>query len=323
MIQINLFNSSESQYRLPLVKAALKEFSNIKSENKQKVHLVVYFHEKNEEVWNELLYPVIEAGIDVSVAAMPADTYMDKVTIATQSEYPYLCKWDDDVFINRYVWDFMIENVSVVDRPDVSVLAPTLSNGMPSLGLFIEDFLNEAETSKVHEIFLKDNVVPDIWGCNHHAVYNAVKNMDHWDDRKYWKLVDTNNPIKNTNHPWHMFLAKGLHPGRFSYDYNMFLAKHAENNIEKLLEPNDYFLDTYKAPYFCNNLFISTTEFFRESQKLFFNHWDEGQMTAYMNLLDQVPMFVRNCYGIQPAYGCTVNQKEIENYYISNIFEKL
>lgn len=323
MIQINLFNSSENQYRLPIVKAALYEFSNIKPENRKQVHLVVYCHEANEQVWTDMLYPVVEAGIDVSIAAMPSDTYIDKATIASQSEYPYLCKWDDDTYINRYVWDFMIENVSVVDQPDVGVLVPTLSNGIPSIGLFIEDFLTSDETALVHQIFLKDNIPVDIWGCNFDAVHEAIKNMKNWDDLSYWKIVDINNPIKNRNHPWYMFLAKGVHPGRFSYDYNMFLAKHAEHNIDKITSPGDYYLDKYKAPYLCNNLFMSTTEFYKQAQKLFFNHWDEGQLTVYMNLLDQSPVFVRNCYGIQPAYGCTQNQREIEDYYISNVFKKL
>lgn len=323
MIQINLFSSSYSKYRLPIVKAALKELSNIKLENKLKIRLVVCCNVENENEFTEILYSVAENGIEVSLAAMHSDEYIEKVKIINQSEDEYICKWDDDVYINRYVWDYMIENISVLDNPSVAIIAPTLSNGIPSANLFIQDFLTKEEISEVHSIFLRDNVISDIWGCNYESIYEEVRKMEIWDDEKYWKIVDTHNPIKNTQHSWNMYFAKGLHPGRFSYDYNMFLAKHAQHNMHKLIENSNFYLDTYKAPYFCNNLFIAKKQFYLESQKLFFDHWDEGQLTAYMNFIDKTPVYVRNCYGIHPAYGCTKNQKEIENYYIDNIFKKL
>jgi hypothetical protein len=324
MIQINLFNSSEKNYRLPLIKAALKEFAQIKDENKSKVILVVYCHEKYQETWESLLLPVVEAGIEVSMAAMMDDTYIDKVRIAHQSDLPYTCKWDDDVFINRYVWDFMIENIQVVDQPDTAVLAPIISNGMPSVELFVEDFLTESETKYVHDIFLRDNIVRDMWLCNYEDVYTGIQNMKEWDGKEFWRLVHVNNPIKPPcPQPWYYINAKGIHPARFSYDYNMFAANHAINNQDMLMQPREYSLGKYKSPYFCNNLFMSRTEFYVTSQTIFFDHWDEGQMTTLMNARNQSPTYVRNSYGIQPAYGCTNKQREIEEYYMNNLFSKL
>lgn len=323
MIQINLFNSSESQYRLPVVRASLKQLGLIKPENKNKIRLVVYFHESNEDVWTPILHQAVENGIDVSAALMKSDAYMDKVSIVNQSEDPYMCKWDDDVFINRHVWDFMIDNIDILEDPKVGIVCPTLSNGIPSAGIFIDDFLTQQERDTVHKIFLKDNVIADIWGSNHQDVYDAVSKMESWNDLDYWKIVDRNNPIKNRNLAWYMIIAKGVHPSRFSYDYNMFLAKHAESNIDLIAQKRDMSFVKYKAPYVCNNLFLCKTELYKESQKMFFDHWDEGQLTAYMNFHDKVPMFVKNCYGIHMAYGCTKGQKDIENYYIKNVFDKL
>ena len=48
MIQIHLFNSSQNQYRIPLVKAALTELANIKQQNRDKIHLVVCCNVSNE-----------------------------------------------------------------------------------------------------------------------------------------------------------------------------------------------------------------------------------------------------------------------------------
>ena len=324
MIQINLFNSSANQYRLPLVKAALKEFIGMKEENKKNIQLFAYCHESNEEAWESMLTTVVASGIEATLVSMPSDTYLEKVAVAHQSTTKYTCKWDDDVFINRYVWDFLIENVHVLEDPTVSVLAPTLSNGMPSVELFVKDFLTQKETDTAHKIFIEDNVNPSMFGCNYESVYEAVENMVEWDGEAYWKMMDEINPTKNrTGLPWFYTIVKGIHPARFSYNYNMFLANHAIANVDTILKKGDYYFDRYITPYFCNNLFISTTEFYVSSQELFFDHWDEGQMTMLANRRDQKPMYIRNCYGIQMAYGCTDRQREIEDYYLTNLFAKL
>lgn len=324
MIQINLFNSSENKYRLPLVKAALKELASIKEDSKKEIQLYVYCHENDNELWEEILYPVVEAGIEATLASMPTDAYEHKMQVAQQTTTEYFCKWDDDVFVNRYVWDYMIENRGILNDPTVSVLAPTLSNGMPSVELFVEDFLTEQEKEDVHKIFLKDNIDPNIFGCNYSEVFDYIENLDTWNGEEYWKLVDRINPVKGREGlPWFYSIVKGVHPARFSYDYNMYIAKHASENKELILNNSELFLEKYLTPYFCNNLFIAKTEFYLEAQKVFFDNWDEGQLTMYANRTDKSPVYVRNCYGIHMAYGCTVKQKEIEKYYIDNLFSTL
>lgn len=324
MIQINLFNSSENKYRLPLVKAALIELANIKEENKKEIQLYVYCHENDNDLWEEMLYPVVGAGIEAILASMPTDAYEHKMQVAQQTTTEYFCKWDDDVFINRHVWDYMIENRSILDDPTVSVLAPTLSNGMPSVELFIEDFLTEEEKQEVHRIFLKDNIDENIFGCNFQEVREYIENLEKWDGKEYWKLVDRVNPIKDKiGLPWYYTIVKGVHPARFSYDYNMFIAKHAVNKKEVVFNSSEFFLEKYITPYFCNNLFITRTDFYLQAQKVFFDNWDEGQLTMYANQTDKSPVYVRNCYGIHMAYGCTVKQKDIEKYYIDNLFNKI
>jgi hypothetical protein len=324
MIQVNLLNCSTYQYRLPIIKAALKEFSNIKEENRSKINLYAFCNEVNSTEWENLIKIVADAGIDTTLVSMPDDEYINKVNVIKESTAKYICKWDDDVFISRHVWDYLIENVNIVDDPTVSVLAPTLSNGMPSVGLFIKDFLNDEETEIVHKIFIKDNIDPKIFRCNYESIFEAIKNMTKWEDEKYWKLIDTINPTKDRiGLPWFYTIVKGVHPARFSYDYNMFVANHAINNQDILLGKSDFYIDRYITPYFCNNLFLCSTEFYIDSQKLFYDNWDEGQLTMLANQRNQSPAYVRNCYGIHMAYGCTNKQKEIQDHYLNNLFSKL
>jgi hypothetical protein len=323
MIQINLFNSSANQYRLPLVKCALQELSNITEENKQKIHLVAFFHEFNQNEWIQLLEPVVDSGIAVSTVPLQSDEYDLKMQVVQQSSAEYICKWDDDVFINHHVWNFMIENVNQLDDSNISVIAPTLSNGMSSVELFIKDFLTQSETEHVHSIFLQDNIDPNIFGCNYHSIREHILNLTSWDGDAYWKLIDEHDPTVSRNVPWYYKIVKGVHPARFSYDYNMFVANHAIQNKDVILQKQDYYLDQYITPYFCNNLFIANRDFYLNAQKLFFDHWDEGQLTMYAMQQQKSPAYIRNCYGIHMAYGCTNGQREIEEYYIKNLFEKL
>ena len=171
MIRIHLFNSLEKQYRIPLVKSALNELANIKKQNRNNIQLVVCCNVLKQETFNQILIPVVEAGIEVSLALFESDDYVHKMAIAQQTETEYICKWDDDVFISRHVWDFMIENVDVLHNTNVSVLAPTLSNGMPSIELFIKDFLTKSETKLVNEMFIRDNIDTNIFGCNYELIY--------------------------------------------------------------------------------------------------------------------------------------------------------
>lgn len=323
MIQINLFNSSQYKYRLPIVKAALNELANIKDDNKKEIELYVYCHEIDNTIWEEILYEVATNGINVSLVSMPNDEYSEKMKIAQQTKAEYFCKWDDDVFINRYVWDYMIENVSILEDSSVSVLAPTLSNGMPTVELFIRDFLTKSEIDQVHSIFLRDNIDSNIFGCNYDLIYTYISSSIEWDGDTYWNVMNEHNPTTNRNVPWYYKIVKGVHPARFSYDYNMFVAKHAVEHKDVIMKDSNFFLEKYTTPYFCNNLFISKTSFYQEAQKLFFDHWDEGQLTMYANKTNKSPIYIRNCYGIHMAYGCTDRQKEIETYYLTNLFSQL
>ena len=93
--------------------------------------------------------------------------------------------------------------------------------------------------------------------------------------------------------------------------------------MEKIKEDSGCYLDKYNTPYLCNNLIITTPEFYSAAQDLFFDHYDEGQLNMLAKQRKQSPLYVRNSYGIQPAYGCTTDAEKIEKYYVEMLFEKL
>jgi hypothetical protein len=325
MIQINLFcGTDETGRRSVITKAALTQLANITDDNKSKIELFIYHDQSEESQWEEQAHKLVASGVATTLASMPDNNYMTKLNVALQTEHQYSCKWDNDVFINKDIWNYLIENVEIVNHPKVSLLAPTLSNGMPTVELFIKDFLTQEEKNIVGDIFIKDGIVKDIFGCNYDDIIDHIRTLKSWDGDRYWKVMDMHNPTLDRPYlPWYYSIAKGVHPARFSYDYNTFVFNHAVNNLDRVLNSPDLYMQQYITPYFCNNLFLTSTEYWKKSQELFFDHWDEGQLTMLANKENKSPMYLRNCYGIHMAYGCTQKQIEIEKNYIDNLFNKL
>lgn len=324
MIQINYFNSSQYQRRWPIITAAINELCNIKENNKKEIKIVIYYNIKNRKSWDETISKLQNHNIKVSTVELERDEYRYKLDHTVMCDSEYFCKWDDDVFINRHVWDFMIENVNILDDESISVIGPTLSNGIPSVELFIKDFLTNEEKKEVKKIFLSDNIPSSVWGCNYEEICKYINNLTEWDGDKYWEFVDKVNVIKNTkNLPWFYHIIKGVHPARFSYKYNYYIANHTIDNKEMVLDKQDFKLEKYLTPYFCNNLFITKTSYYKEGLKLFNDGWDEGQLTLLAQKTNKTPVYVRNCYGIHMAYGCTKNQHELENLYMEKFFKKI
>lgn len=323
MIQINLFTSGGDHYseRSIVTKSAVFEFLNIKHENKSKVKLIIYCNTTSEKEWTEFIQKNSDGFIDVFLANMSDDTYINKVNLALQTECEYSCKWDDDCFINRHVWDYMIENVDILQSDKYSVICPTFSNGVPTVDFLLNDMVPGHIREKAYSIFLEDSVVSSIWGFDYNLVRNNIASMIHWNYLNHWEYVDSvYGKIKlrpNMSYPM------GIHPARFSYNYNKLIAEYICSNPNLAISSSEFYLETdFKTPYFCNNIFITKTDFYKKSQTLYFDHWDEGQLNDLGKLNNMNPVFVRNCFGIHMAYGCTGNQKEIERYYVDNFYKK-
>lgn len=317
-LQVNLFTSSANaseNYKLREIatKAALSEFFKITDSNKHKVKLVIHCTESCADIWTNFVENNSDSLLETFLAIVPNDDYIHKVNLAFQTECEYSCKWDDDCFINRYVWDYMIENLDVLSDDVHSVMVPTFSNGIPSVDFFLQDSNSDELRDAAYKIFLEDKVTENIFHCNYGSVNRNIESMQVWDSVSHWKFIDDHYKGK----------PMGIHPARFSYRYNKLIAEYISNNPELVLSKKELYLEReFHTPYFCNNIFIAKSQFYRDSQKLYFDHWDEAQLNDLSKQRGMTPVIVRNCFGIHMAYGCTTNQREIEKYYRDNFYSK-
>jgi hypothetical protein len=325
MIQINLFTAKSHSYRFRYTKFSVEQLSAIKKENAEKIALHLYTDESQVKLWTDELNQEKYESFEKQIHCMPDDSYLPKVKIAQQTECEFSIKWDDDIFINSSAWDFLIENIDILNtNPDISIIAPILSNGMPSVDLFIKDFLTEGEIKKVHNIFLKDGIKNhiNIWNCNFKKVQSYLDNVKEWNADEYWDVVRETDSTSGMGLPNYMPIAKGVHPARFSYDYNKLILDKISDNKNWITSKREYGIETHPTLYFCNNLFATKTSFWKDSQKLFYDGWDEGQLTLLNQMTNKKIGYIRNVCGIHMAYGYTEKQKELEVNFILNLLSQ-
>ena len=323
LLQINLLSCGDRGYRFLFTVKAVKELSYIR--NADKIRLCIHGESQVIATW-KAFFSRNPCNFEYKLYEYKDSTYLDRVRTAHQTDCKYSCKLDDDVFLPRHVWDYMIDNLGAITHKN-PILAPILTNGMPSVELFVEDFLNEEDRNTAYGMFLqqwdrpKNSAIPvNLWGLNYESINNKISSMTKWDGREYWDFVASADIKWETNPvPWYYFQVRGVHPARFSLAYNLFIARKVFENRQKFFGKNDYYLDTYEAPYFTNNVFMCETSFWRNSLPLFDDGWDEGQLSLRVSMDKASILYVRNGFGIHMAYGMTEGQKIIERTYTDNL----
>jgi len=123
VIQINYL--PHNNQRFSFSKWCLNELTKIKNENKEKIYLKIY--SSYNDTWEIVIDNLRENGIDCGFVFL--DGYMPKIFDAINSECPYSCKWDEDVFLNYNSWDYILENLDFLNNnSDVLFLSPIITN---------------------------------------------------------------------------------------------------------------------------------------------------------------------------------------------------
>ena len=116
-------------------------------------------------------------GIETNIVLFNSGyNYMAKVEYALSQDTKYSVKLDEDCFIGNHVWDYMIENVKVLDSDDNFILAPLLSNNIPLVDRFIESFVtDESVKEQIYSDFLKRNMPNGLWGVDYSPLNDGFR----------------------------------------------------------------------------------------------------------------------------------------------------
>jgi hypothetical protein len=312
MIQINIL--AHNLDRFEFFSRSLEELKKIK--NKELIKIVVALTSESN-LWEIKMHEFKELGFDFNlIYNQGVDSsglnYMNKIYSLINSDCEYSCSIDDDILISSYLWDYIIENINVLDNEENLLITPLISNGIPTVDFFVEDFYTLEEREVIHNIF-KTTYIDNYWGVNYSSL-NYKKSE--------WNM-DFYSKVKEINHYY-----KGIHPVRISEEAHQNIAENICNKREFFMSKQDYRLEFHKLPYFCNSFFFIKTSVWKkiiEDQSLFRDPFDEVPLNLYMEKNNLNMVIVRNGFCIHMAYNTITNekQKKIENFYLTNFIHHI
>jgi hypothetical protein len=314
MIQINYLSFDIK--RIDFSFLSLDILKKIKKENKEKLKLILQITlwgdvTNEKERWLNKYEELLNNDIDTEIFFYnytPTD-YLNKIEFAVKSEHEYSVSMDEDVFISNYLWDYMIENVDILNNDEILFLSPTISNGIPSVDLFIDDFIDDQNIKNDFYNMFKNTFIPNMWGAD----YNTLNtNSNKWDSEQYY------NNLNKINHHY-----KGIHPIRISYEQNYKLMEVIVNNIDKILNKQIYSIYKLIRPYYCNSFYFIKTNVWKQiinDKSLFRDVFDEVPLNLYKDKHNLKMGFVKNGFCIHMTYNSIPNSRyNIENKYIEKL----
>lgn len=284
-----------SRWCLPVI---LYYLNKIKPENKAKIKFNILAEKwKDSNRFEQIIqYMKDNAASDLNyevVETWKGFNYLAKTKWSCEQNAEYTVKLDEDCFINNHVWDYMIENISILDNDEVLFLAPALSIGIPSVEYFIEAFFTEQEKKEIYNLFMQWEFGIK-WGVDYSGLNKYTINADHWDAEGFY------NSVNLIGH-WY----RGVHPVRFSYDAHAYIINKILEKVDQFKQSQEYETVLVRRPYFCNSLFAIKTETYRKiykSDNLFKDGLDEVPLNLYMKQKNLQMAFINKSFGIHMTY---------------------
>jgi len=284
---INVFFLQHRRNFIP----ALEYFTNrIKPENKKLLKFFFLLTDNIPISFNSKIeYEVIHFGGHQHI-----NNYRDKFIWALSQDGEYFFKLDEDIIFSNHVWDYMIENRTIVKDPNVITLSPTINIGVPSVDLFIESFCPE-KREEIEQLFLQTDIqeAGRRWGID----------LEHFNDftlrAKKWNRQDFHKRLTETN-----IKLKGIHPIRFNTTAQNLMMEIVLKNVYKFISLNKYQMTTINCPYFVNDLCLYETEKIRKVERdLGFDPYDEVPMNLWSvnNRVEHV--YIKNAYSLHSFYA--------------------
>ena len=297
---------------------------DIKKENKDKIKVVVLADNPDDKSELENSKTHLK-NIECEIIYHPnGHNYMSKINKTKNCDTPYLAKWDEDVFVPCHVWDYMIENLNVLESSEVMQIMPTMSTTIPCVDLFIEDFVTDLKIKeKLNNIFLDRPLPKGLWGVDYEPLNEATINSTKWSPKKYYDILRN----LGTN-------LMGMHPMRISWEGHFLLNDYITTNFNRLMSKHSYSFTELDEPYFNNNLFIIKSDRWTEITGMIRDAYDEVTQNIYRNNNKLKVLYVKNGFSIHTMFNTihgagnpwnigNESSQEKENLFFEEIIKKL
>ena len=285
LITINYLSHTRPEYS----DLTFHYLKNIKDSNKDKIKLNIL-----STVENDWVNKCDELGIEYSVHVIAGNNnYLPKLNIALKSDTKYSIKLDEDCFINNHIWDYMIDNVGVLENDENLLLSPIMTNNIPSCDLFIDSAIEDVKVVEKVKEFLINRPMPNgLWGVNYEPLNKYTINADVWDYKKFY------NGVRELGTE-----VMGIHPIRISYEAQVEINEYIINNLPIITNINEYSITEFDAPYFTNSLFLIKTGIWRDIINSSTDSFDEISLNNYKSVTNKKIMFINNGFGLHLLYN--------------------
>lgn len=312
MITINFL-----QHRRNFIELFLYLLGRVKPENRKKLHINFLMTDRlSPEQWykykTDIPYTIYNFGGNLHV-----NNYRDKMLIAMENSDRYFIKLDEDIILSNHVWDYLIENIEILERdPNILLLTPAVNIGVPSTDLFIDDFCGEAQKKEIHDIFLRQDLqatAGNRWGEDFEELNQHTLLSKTWNTDDYWKHVSS----LKTN-------LKGIHPVRVSYEAQSYLINCVMNDIGKFMSWQPYEIVTNNWPYLCNDMSVILTSRLRDIYKeKDFQPYDEIPTNLYKQEMGLKYGFIRRGWALHSYFAFVSYYLPDRHNFERKIYEKL
>lgn len=278
--------------------------NKIKPENKKKIKLNILA--TREYDWSGSLQ-----DIDHDVYYFPdiEVNYMQKIHTAVTTSGKYAVKLDEDCFIPNHIWDYIIENIDVLDDEDNFILTPILSNGVPHTDRFVETFILDEEVKKtIYGSYLNREMPNGLWGADYTPLNEFTVGSTEWNSQKYFEGVSKLNTY-----------LKGIHPIRICAEAQVAMNDYIVDNLDRLSQKNNYSIKTFTEPYYTTSTFIIKTEDWINLLNMgAHDSFDEIQLNLYREKYNKNFLYIENGFSIHTIYNTIYGNKNIWNIGLEN-----
>lgn len=294
--------------------------NNIKPENKKKIRLNILATKPFD--WGSELQDIqykVYYYQDIEV------NYMQKIHTAVNDSDEYAIKLDDDCFIGSHVWDYIIENINVLDDKDNFILTPILSNNIPHTDRFVDQFVLDDEVKqKIYNCYLNQSMPNGLFGADYSPLNEFTINSSTWNSDKFFEGVSRLSTY-----------LKGIHPIRVCGEAQVTLNNYLVENLERIQEKREYSIKEFKEPYYTTSTFAIRTEEWRNLLSTpAYDAFDEIQLNMYKHMTGKRFLYVENGFGIHTIYNTLFgnknpwgigleNGREYELEFVNDLTDKL